>query len=63
MYQQAVKMVKNICSMQIPYSGLVLCVDTSRQLHSIGNMYISFVNLSIHPADFLRILIQKRFVF
>ena len=55
-YQPAVKMVTNICSMQIPYSGVVFCVDT---LHSIT----FFVNF-IHPFSwlFFRILIQKRFV-
>ena len=28
LYQPAVKMVMNICSMQLPYSGVVFCVDT-----------------------------------
>ena len=46
MYQWAVKMVKNICSMQIPYSGVVFCVVT---LHSIS---IFFVNFS-HPSSWL----------
>ena len=32
-YQPAGKIVTNICSMQIPYSGVVCCVDT---LHSIS---------------------------
>ena len=33
LYQPAVKMITNICSMQIPYSGVVFCVFT---LHSIS---------------------------
>ena len=41
LYQPVVKMVTNICSMQIPYSERFFCVDT---LHSISI-------LAIHPAD------------
>ena len=43
-YQPAVKMVTNICSMQIPYSGVVFCVDT---LHSISIFVVNF----IHPSN------------
>ena len=37
LYQPSIKMVMNIFSMQIPYSGVVFGVDT---LHSISNMFI-----------------------
>ena len=52
-YQPAVKMATNICSMQIPYSGVVLCVDT---LHFIS-IYCKF-----YPSiqlTFFRTLNQK----
>ena len=49
-------MVTNICSIQIPYLGVVFCVDT---LHSISIFYVNF----IHPSSWLFcILIQNRFV-
>ena len=57
LYQLAVKMVTNICSMLIPYSGVVFCVDT---LHSISIFFFKF-----YPSIqliFFRTLIQKRFV-
>ena len=57
LYQPAVKMVTNICSMQIPYKGVAfICVDT---LYS-ANFFLKI--LSIHPADFFPHLIQKRFL-
>ena len=54
LYQLAVKMVTNICSMQIPYSRVVFCVDT---LHSIS---IFLEILSIHPADFFPHIDSKK---
>ena len=59
LYQLADKMVTNICSMQIPYSGVVfICVD---KLYAI-RLFI-FVNV-IHPSSwlFFHTLIKKRFV-
>ena len=55
-YQPAVKMVTNICSMQIPYSGVVFCVDT---LHSITFFCKFYPSIEL---TFFHILIQKRFV-
>ena len=55
-YQPAVEMVTNIWSKQIPYSGIVFCVDT---LHSIS------IYCKLYPSiqlTFFRIMIQKRFV-
>ena len=56
-YQPAVKMQRNICSMQIPYSGVVLSVDT---LHPISIFFCKFY--SSIQLTFFHILIQKRFV-
>ena len=53
-YQPAVKMVTNICSMQIPYLRVVFRVDT---LHSIS------IFCKFYPSTqlaFFRILIQKK---
>ena len=46
LYQQAVKMVKNICSMQIPYSEIVFFVVT---FHSVSIFLINFS----HPSSWL----------
>ena len=46
LYQPAVKMVVNICSMQIPYSGVVFCVDTP---HSISIFVVNFIHSSSWP--------------
>ena len=48
-------MVKNICSMQIPYSWVAFCVDSLRSL-SIFCKFYPFIQLT-----FFRILIQNRF--
>ena len=48
LYQPAVKMLMNICSNQIPYSGVVFCVDT---LHSISSFCYKFypsIQLKVH---------------
>ena len=47
-YQPAVKMVTDICSMQIPYSGC-FCVDT---LHSISIFFVNFIHPSIQLTFF-----------
>ena len=61
-YQPAVKMVTNICSMQIRYSGVVFSVDT---LHSISifckfysSIQLTFFRILIlfSPEEFGRIL-------
>ena len=44
LYQPAVKMVANIYSVHLPYSGVVFCVDT---LHSISIFFVNF----IHPSS------------
>ena len=53
LYQPAVKMVTNICSMQISYSGVVFCVVT---LNSIS----IFVNFSHPSADFFLHIDSKK---
>ena len=55
-YQPAVKMQTNICSMQIPYSGVVLVL-----IHYTPSVFFCNFCSSIQ-LTFFRILIQKRFV-
>ena len=57
LYQPAVKMVTNICSMQIPFSGFFLFVDT---LHSIS-LFCKFYS-SVQLTFFCK-LIQKGLYF
>ena len=52
-YQPAVKMVTNICSVQIPYSGVVSLLKHYTPL-------VFFANLSIHPADFFPHIDSKK---
>ena len=58
LYQPAVKMVTNICSMRIPYSGVVfICVYT---LHSISIFCKFYPSIQL---TFFRTLIQKSLYF